>query len=115
VKYKVERIEAADRDLDLIFDFLVESHLEFGASIGRAWETAADRMRRVHGALEALGDLPHQGTLRNELLPGMRSTTKERAIIYFDVDDDRRVVTIVAVFFGGQDHHSHMLKRLRGT
>lgn len=104
MKYRVERSERAERDLDLIFDFLVRSHLEFGESDDRAWEMAGKRMRRIHEALEALGGLPHQGTIRNEILPGIRSATRERAIIYFDVDDAQQLVSIVAVLFGGQDH-----------
>lgn len=62
--------------------------------------------------MRALGRTPHQGTLRPELAPGLRSVTKDRAIFYFDVDDDRRVVRVLAVFFGGQDHQRLMLKRL---
>lgn len=112
MKYRVEWTDRADRDLDLIFDFLVRSHLEFGESEDRAWEMAANRIRRIHDAIASLGDLPHQGTLRDELLPGVRSATKARAIVYFDLDDARRVVSILAVFFGGQDHYSHMLIRL---
>ncbi len=42
-----------------------------------------------------------QGTLR-----------PERAIFYFDADDDRRMVRVLAVFFGGQDHRRGMLTRL---
>jgi toxin ParE1/3/4 len=38
--------------------------------------------------------------------------TKQRAVFYFDVDDDQRLVRILAVFFGGQDHQRAMLRRL---
>ena len=62
----------------------------------------------------SLGEAPHQGTLRADLLPGLRSVTKDRAIFYFDIDDDRRTVRILAVFFGGQDHTRRMLMRLLG-
>jgi toxin ParE1/3/4 len=113
VTYKVERIEAVERDLDLILDFLTRSHLELGESADRAWEMAADRMRRIHHAIESLGDLPHTGTLHNDLLPGLRSVTRERAIFYFKINEEQRVVTVLAVFFGGQDHLRHMIARLR--
>jgi len=55
--YKVERVAAAERDLDTLFDFLVAS---------------------------------------------------------FIVDEEARVVRVLAVFFGGQDHQRAMLRRLLG-
>lgn len=38
--------------------------------------------------------------------------TIDRAIFWFDLDEAERVVRILAVFFGGQDHIRHMLRRL---
>jgi plasmid stabilization system protein ParE len=61
----------------------------------------------------ALGAAPHQGTLHNTLLPGLRSVTKGRAIFYFEADDKKARVLVLAIFFGGQDHQRAMLKRLR--
>jgi plasmid stabilization system protein ParE len=92
--YRVERSLATDQDLAAIFDFLLESYMAFGEARG-----------------EAL-DLPHQGSLRPDILPGLRSVTKRRAIFYFDVDDELRLVRVLAVFFGGQDHQRAMLRRL---
>lgn len=43
---------------------------------------------------------------------GLRCVTKERAIFYFKVDDEAKVVQILAIFFSGQDHQRHILKRL---
>ena len=112
--YSVER--AADTDLDLaaIFDFLVQSYIDFGDSRGDAVARAAVRTEKIEAAMLSLGETPHQGTLRPELLPGERSVTKQRAIYYFDVDDDRQLVRVLAVFFGGQDHQRAMLRRLLG-
>jgi plasmid stabilization system protein ParE len=114
LKYRVERKQETQRDLDLIFDFLTASYVEFGESIERAMERAGQRLEQIEGEMEALGNLPHQGTLRNALLPGLRSVTKDRAVVYFEVDDKLHLVTILAVFFGGQDHQRHMISRLRG-
>ncbi|MBY0563268.1 MAG: hypothetical protein K2P58_03695 [Hyphomonadaceae bacterium] len=55
---------------------------------------------------------PHQGTLLPNLLPNLRCVTKDHAIFYFTVDDEARIVRVLAIFFGGQDHQRHMLKRL---
>ena len=62
--------------------------------------------------MEALGRAPHQGTLRPELLPGLRGVTKDRAVFYFATDDEAEVVRVLAVFFGGQDHQRRMLLRV---
>lgn len=112
MKYEVVRARDADRDLASIFDFLISAYVEFGETEDTAIDNAARRVRRIESAMLKLADAPHQGTLRPELLPGLRSVTKHRAILYFDVDDDRRIVRVLAVFFGGQDHQRLMLKRL---
>ena len=67
------------------------------------------RVTQMENAMEALVELPHQGTLHSDWMPRLRSVTKGRAVCYFTVDDDVRVL---AVFFGGQDHHQLMLKRI---
>ena len=110
--YRVERGAAAERDLDALFDFLIKSHLHFGDDLERAFGRAAARVERIKHDLRALGRTPHQGVLRSEMMPGLRSVTKDRAVFYFTVDENARVVRVLAVFFGGQDHHRRMLMRL---
>ncbi len=113
--YRVERSLETDNDLAAIFDFLLQSYMGFGDERGEALERAAARIEGIEAEMIALGDLPHQGTLRPDLLPGLRSVTKRRTVFYFDVDDDLRLVRVLAIFFGGQDHQRAMLKRLSGT
>jgi len=113
--YKVERSLDTDRDLEAIFDFLVESYIEFGDAREDAFERAVERLESIQSAMTSLGKAPHQGTLRPELLRGLRSVTNERANFYFDVDDESRLVRVLAIFFGGQDHQRAMLKRLLGS
>ena len=48
----------------------------------------------------------------DDLLPGLRHLAIGRVICWFDVDDERQPVRVLAVFFGGQDHVRHMLARL---
>ncbi|MBP6012919.1 MAG: type II toxin-antitoxin system RelE/ParE family toxin [Alphaproteobacteria bacterium] len=115
MRYDVKRSTDTDRDIAAIFDFLTKSYLEFGNDRRTALEAAAARVREIETAMLSLGKAPHQGTLRPELLPGLRSVTKERAIFYFDVDDDRKLVRVLAIFFGGQDHQRLMLRRLLGA
>ena len=110
--YKVERGTAAERDLDAIFDFLLASYLHFGDDLERSFERATARVQRIKDELRSLGRSPHQGTLRPKLMAGLRHVTKDRAVFYFTVDDEARVVRVLAVFFGGQDHQNIMLRRL---
>lgn len=110
--WTVERAAAADADLDLIFDFLFQSALDFGEPADRAFDQASRRLRAIEDAIFTLGTAPHQGTLDPHLLPGLRHVSKARAIIYFDTDEDAQRLRVLAVFFGGQDHQRRMLIRL---
>lgn len=55
----------------------------------------------------SLGIFPHRGTRRDYLRPGLRTTNyKGRAVIVFAVDADTETVSIVGVFYGGQDYEA---------
>ncbi|MEO3416175.1 type II toxin-antitoxin system RelE/ParE family toxin [Roseovarius sp. CAU 1744] len=110
--YSVVRSEASDRDLEIIFDFLFEAALSYGEDVATAYQRASKRIFEIEDAMEALGEVPHQGTLHPDFSDGLRSVTKGRAIFYFDVDDTRQLVRVLAIFFGGQDHQRRMLLRL---
>jgi toxin ParE1/3/4 len=110
--YRVERSVDTDRDLEAIFDFLTESYIAFGDSRAEALNRAGKRVEGIESAMMALGKAPHQGTLVEHILPGLRCATKRRAIFYFDVDDEQKRVRVLAIFFGGHDHRRAMLKRL---
>lgn len=110
--YDVVRGDGVDDDLGLIFDFLIAAAQDFGEDERGAFRIAEQRLTEIQRSMRSLGGLPHQGTLRTHLGEGIRSVTKGRAIFYFDVDDDRRRVRILAVFFGGQDHEARILVRL---
>ena len=56
---------------------------------------------------EGLTTVPHRGTRRDDIRPGLRTTNYEgRAVIAFAVDDATMLVTIVGVYYGGQDYES---------
>lgn len=110
--YELRRAAGVARDLELIFDFLFEAALAFGEDTASAFDRAAARILAIETAMEALTEVPHQGTLRPDLLPGLRQVTKGRAVFYFDVDDSAAILRVLAVFYGGQDHQRHMLLRL---
>lgn len=112
--FRIERSEAATADLELILDFLFTASLDFGEDADRAFEQASSRVLEIERSLDRIGEAPFQGTLRPELGDGIRSVTKRRAIIYFDVVEAQSLVRILAIFFGGQDHQHQMLVRLLG-
>ena len=110
--YRVLRSKDSTKDLALIFEHLVESYVQLGDVAETALERAAARIRSIEDEMEALGRAPRQGTLLPDLLPGLRRVTKSRAIFYFTLDEQAEELRVLAVFFGGQDHQRHMLKRL---
>ncbi len=112
--YSVEVSPQAVRDLSAIFEHLVESYGGFGDSKTEALTRAGKRTLRIRTQAIALGRQPHQGTLRPNLLPGLRSVTKDRAIFYFEIDEEAERLRVLAIFFGGQDHQRAMLMRLSG-
>ncbi|MDR0782464.1 MAG: type II toxin-antitoxin system RelE/ParE family toxin [Propionibacteriaceae bacterium] len=51
-----------------------------------------------------LDTFPHRGVQRNDLRPGVRLISyRKRVDIAFVVSDDTLQVTIISVFYGGQD------------
>lgn len=111
--FKVLRSAACDNDLETIFDYLFLTYQELGDTAAEALERAADRVLEIETALEALGEIPFQGTLEPWIMEGLRHVTKERAIFYFIVDEPAQKLRVFAVFFGGQDHRSHLLERIK--
>jgi len=112
--FDVVRGESLDHDLDLIFEFLITAAQEFGEDEQSAFVLAEQRLAEIEGAMRSLGGVPYQGTLRPHLGERIRNVTKGRGVLYFDLDDEKRLVRILAVFFGGQDHEARILARLLG-
>jgi toxin ParE1/3/4 len=56
---------------------------------------------------ESLGTLPQRGTPRDDIRPGLRTTTyKRRTVIAYSVEADQ--VSVIGVFHGGQDYESEL-------
>ncbi len=110
--FEVVRTADFENDLDLIHDHLIESYVNLGDSLTDAFDRAGVRVKAIERELASLVQTPHQGTRSPDLGPGLRHVTKNRAVFYFKVEDERQLVLVVAVFFGGQDHGQHILERL---
>ena len=110
--FRLELSAEAERDFGLIFDHLLRSYLDFGESLESAVVHAETRTRKIRVAAERIVTAPHRGERHDDILPGLRHLAIDRAIYWFDVDEARRAVRVLAVFLGGQDHVRHMLARL---
>lgn len=113
--FEVIRSERCDLDLELIFDHLFAAYRDLGDPVEDALARAEQRLQGIEDALERLGDVPHQGTLVPRIMDGLRHVTKNNPVFYFVVDDAKRRLRVLGVFFGGQDHRGHILRRIAGT
>lgn len=110
--YRIKRSKAFEKDLDSIFNHIYNSYITYGNSVERATESACERIIQIEKDIELLSRTPHQGTLRPELGLGTRNVTKRSVIFYFDVDDENETVSLIAAFFGRQDHLRHIRNRI---
>ena len=56
---------------------------------------------------EGMHTVPNRGTRRDDIRPGLRITSyKQRAVIAFAVDDVALMVTIIGVYYGGQNYEA---------
>ena len=110
--FRLEFAAEAERDFGLIFDHLLRSYLEFGESLESALDHAEARIAEIRVAAQRIPTAPHRGERHDDILPGLRHLAIGRAIYWFDVDEPRATVRVLAVFFGGQDHVRRMMARL---
>lgn len=112
MRYRVEFAAATERDFELILDHLLESYASFGERSDEASAHAAQRVIAIRKAAGRLAIAPIRGAARDDVQPGIRQLTLDRATYWFEVDESARKVRILAVFFGGQDQVRRMLVRL---
>ena len=110
--FRLEFAAEAERDFGLIFDHLLRSYLDFGESLESALDRAESRIAETRVAAERILTTPHRGERHDDILPGLRHLAIGRVIYWFNVDEPRETVRVLAVFFGGQDHVRHMMARL---
>lgn len=68
-------------------------------------DVAAQYTEVIVSYCESLDSFPLRGSQRDDVRPGLRITNfKKRAVIAFDVDTE--VVSIIGVFYGGQDYET---------
>ncbi|MFN3314916.1 MAG: type II toxin-antitoxin system RelE/ParE family toxin [Hyphomonas sp.] len=93
--YAVRELAAAQADYDRIDDFLFDATGDGAVSARIVMELA--------GFVGSLSRLPHQGTQRDDVLPGLRLLPFGKAVIAFTVDDAAKTVFVLRLFYGGED------------
>lgn len=93
--YKILRHPEVERDLFDILDLVAEYS---GA------ETALRKLADIEATVQALARTPHNGTIRDDIAPGLRAIPAGRkGVVCFVVDDHCREVRIVAVGYAGRE------------
>jgi plasmid stabilization system protein ParE len=110
--WTVKRAAGVGADLEAIYDHLLAALLDFGEPASKAHARCSARIDEIEASIDALAQAPFQGVRDDDVLPGLRHVTKDRAILYFRPDPDRQVIELLAVFHGGQDHTRRMLARM---
>lgn len=89
--------EALDR-LDAIEDFIANA----GSPVVAAHYTDA-----IAAYCESLATFPQRGLQRDDLMPGLRITNYRRSVVIaFMASTDTKTVSILGVFYGGQDYEN---------
>lgn len=92
--------EALDQ-LDALEDFIANA----GSPVVAARYTDA-----IVAYCESLATFPLRGLRRDDLMPGLRVTNYRRsAVIAFIANTDTETVSILGVFYGGQDYATVLL------
>ena len=112
MRFRIEFAAEAERDFALIFDHLFESYLGFGESVETALDHSEARINELRQKADRLASAPFRGESHDDLLPGLRHLTIDRAIYCSDVNEAEQRVRMLAIFFGGQNHVRQMLTRL---
>ncbi|HQT79765.1 MAG TPA: hypothetical protein PLD10_22200 [Rhodopila sp.] len=111
-RYAVRRAASVTHDLSAIRKHLVRAYQEFGDTRATAVERATGRIREAFDYMLTFATYPHRGTMHPDLKDGIRHVTDKSFVYYFEVDDSQAEVTILAVFFSGQDHLRQIAERL---
>lgn len=98
MSYEVFFLTDAEEDLNNLFDFIAD---QSGAV------TAYKYVGRIEAFCLKLADFPNRGLSRDDLAPGLRTTSFERrALIAYRIDGNN--VLIVRVFAAGRDYEGEL-------
>jgi toxin ParE1/3/4 len=76
-------------------------------SQGASFATARGFTRRIRVRCGKISNVPHIGTARDDILPGLRMVPFERSAVILYVVETHRI-RITNIFFGGRDYEALM-------
>ena len=90
---------------DVLFDYIaIAKHIERWTDDRALADRTVDAIRTFIKSLKAV---PHRGAKRDDLRPSLRIVPfKKRTAIAIEIDDDAKIVTVLRVFYGGQDYET---------
>lgn len=101
--YRLIRHPSVDRDLSDIARMIADCSGD---------EVARRKLDAIERTVRRLAQLPHIGSLRDEICPGLRAIpTARKGVVCFVVDDERQVVKIVAIAYAGREWMSRARRR----
>lgn len=110
--FRIEFTAQAEADFLALLRHFRASYMTFGETLADAQAHAETRVTEIRQSAGTLRLAPFRGTIRDDIRPGLRNVTLNRAILYFEIDEAQDCVQILAVFFGAQDHTRRMILRL---
>jgi plasmid stabilization system protein ParE len=111
--WRVDFAPGSERDFAIILNHLTNAYLGLGEAPASAVARAIERVRAIRSNADRLGLAPGVGALRDDIGEGLRHVAFDRAIYWFTADAGVGVVTVLAVFLAGEDHHHKARTRLR--
>ena len=95
MNYRIRFHPLVERDLDTITHWIIDH-----AGV----EVARRKLTEIEQTITDLAHVPHKGSVRDDIAPGLRAIpAARRAVIAFTVDDATAEVLIQAVTYGGAD------------
>jgi len=99
--WRVEEKPAVLRDY-----ITISKHIEAWTADRELADRTVDAIRIF---VKSLVTLPHRGTRRDDLHPGLRIVPfRKRTSVAFEIDENAGVVTVLRIFYGGQDYETVM-------
>ena len=86
-----------------------KSHL---CSIQTFLRSGSLKLDAIERTVRRLAELPHIGSIRDEICPGLRAIpTARKGVVCFVVNDERQVVKIVAIAYAGREWMNRARRR----
>ena len=101
----IDKIYRVEEKPDVFLDYVaIAEHVERWTEDRALADRTVDAIRAF---IKSLKEIPHRGTKRDDLRPGLRIVTfKRRTAIAIEIDEGAKVVTVLRVFYGGQDYET---------